>query len=88
MLGMEAIPALDLGFLFLALAFSSIFLRWLKGTTPLWERDSSYTELQLRSPSVYIAKHWLTKRKERKGKEDVAMTINVPLLNCMHLGEH
>lgn len=35
MLGIDEMPALDFGFLFFALAFSSIFLRWLKGTTPL-----------------------------------------------------
>lgn len=35
--GIEEIPALDFGFLFFALAFSSIFFLWLKGTTPLWK---------------------------------------------------
>lgn len=38
-LGIDEIPALDFGFLFFALAFSSIFFRWLKGTTPLEENN-------------------------------------------------
>lgn len=37
MFGIDEIPALDFGFLFFALAFSSIFFLWLKGTTPLWK---------------------------------------------------
>ena len=46
MLGIEEMPALDFGFLFLALAFSSIFFRWLKGTTPLQTNASSEVSKQ------------------------------------------
>lgn len=51
MLGIEDMPALDFGFLFLALAFSSIFFLWLKGTTPLEKKlNGLYTE-QMRNSS-------------------------------------
>lgn len=56
MLGIDEMPALDFGFLFFALAFSSIFLRWLKGTTPL------HMEKKLRRqnfPKIYILIHFI-----------------------------
>ncbi len=78
MLGIEEMPALDFGFLFLALAFSSIFFRWLKGTTPLQTDASSqvsklhwhsYLSLTytvtlywLRNPFVILAKCQVLKK--------------------------
>lgn len=76
MLGIEEMPALDFGFLFLALAFSSIFFRWLKGTTPLEEKEiqnlisdhkhnssnQAYT-INLNKPKIAIWFLWLSNLK-------------------------
>ena len=52
MLGMEDMPALDFGFLFFALAFSSIFFRWLKGTTPLQTIQAMSCKVYLPFPII------------------------------------